>query len=76
MCIVGAGVSGLRCADLLIQNGVRVTVLEARDRVGGRVGHTAASNMIIRYNNSDRFIKVIILGTLWTRQYILVFIFG
>ena len=36
--IVGAGVAGLRCADVLLRHGVRVTILEARDRVGGRVG--------------------------------------
>lgn len=35
--IIGAGLSGLRCADILIQNGTRVTILEARDRIGGRV---------------------------------------
>ncbi|CAI7580175.1 unnamed protein product [Penicillium glandicola] len=35
--IIGAGISGLRCADILIQNGARVTILEARDRIGGRV---------------------------------------
>lgn len=35
--IVGGGLSGLRCADILIQNGARVTILEARDRIGGRV---------------------------------------
>jgi len=35
--IVGSGISGLRCADILIQNGARVTILEARDRIGGRV---------------------------------------
>ena len=35
--IIGAGLSGLRCADILIQNGARVTILEARDRIGGRV---------------------------------------
>ena len=35
--IIGAGISGLRCADLLIQNGAQVTILEARNRVGGRV---------------------------------------
>ena len=38
VCIVGAGVAGLRCADVLIQNGIDVTILEARDRTGGRVG--------------------------------------
>lgn len=35
--IIGAGISGLRCADLLIQKGAQVTILEARDRIGGRV---------------------------------------
>lgn len=35
--IIGAGVSGLRCADILLKHGVKVTILEARDRVGGRV---------------------------------------
>lgn len=35
--IVGAGISGLRCADILVRNGARVTILEARDRIGGRV---------------------------------------
>lgn len=35
--IIGAGLSGLRCADILVQNGARVTILEARDRIGGRV---------------------------------------
>lgn len=35
--IIGAGLSGLRCADILVQNGAQVTIFEARDRVGGRV---------------------------------------
>lgn len=35
--IVGAGVAGLRCADILLQHGAKVTILEGRDRVGGRV---------------------------------------
>ncbi|QSS50816.1 flavin-containing amine oxidase [Histoplasma capsulatum var. duboisii H88] len=35
--IVGAGLAGLRCADVLLDRGFRVTILEARDRIGGRV---------------------------------------
>jgi monoamine oxidase len=35
--IVGAGISGLRCAEVLLQKGFQVTILEARDRIGGRV---------------------------------------
>ncbi len=35
--ILGAGVAGLIAAYELMQAGYRVTVLEARDRIGGRV---------------------------------------
>lgn len=35
--VIGAGISGLACARSLAQSGFRVTVLEARHRVGGRV---------------------------------------
>ncbi len=35
--VIGAGVSGLRCADVLLSHGFRVTILEARSRIGGRV---------------------------------------
>ncbi|KAF4124289.1 NADPH-dependent 2,4-dienoyl-CoA reductase, sulfur reductase, partial [Geosmithia morbida] len=35
--IVGAGLAGLRCADILLQKGFEVTVVEGRDRVGGRM---------------------------------------
>jgi monoamine oxidase len=35
--IVGAGISGLRCAEVLLKNDFQVTILEARDRIGGRV---------------------------------------
>ena len=27
----------LRCAEVLTRNGMKVTILEARDRIGGRV---------------------------------------
>ncbi|KAI6714436.1 hypothetical protein JHW43_003096 [Diplocarpon mali] len=40
ICIVGAGISGLRCADVLLKSGLDVTILEARDRIGGRVYQT------------------------------------
>ena len=38
--IVGAGFAGLRCADVLLRRGVKVTILEARNRLGGRVGQS------------------------------------
>jgi phytoene dehydrogenase-like protein len=36
--IIGAGIAGLRCADILLQHGIKVTLLEGRSRIGGRVG--------------------------------------
>ncbi|KAJ9614559.1 hypothetical protein H2200_002696 [Cladophialophora chaetospira] len=35
--VIGAGIAGLRCSDVLARSGVRVTLFEARDRIGGRV---------------------------------------
>ena len=37
VCVVGAGISGLRCAAVLLEEGYDVTIVEARDRIGGRV---------------------------------------
>ena len=35
--VLGAGISGMAAADALIRSGHRVTVLEARARIGGRI---------------------------------------
>ncbi|EAU35974.1 conserved hypothetical protein [Aspergillus terreus NIH2624] len=45
--VIGAGFSGLRCADILIQNGARVTIFEARDRIGGRVHQTKVADHLV-----------------------------
>ena len=37
VCIVGAGMTGLRCAEVLKKKGIKVTMLEGRNRIGGRV---------------------------------------
>jgi monoamine oxidase len=46
--IVGAGISGLRCADVLLSQGFEVTILEARNRIGGRV------SLVLRYGEQLR----------------------
>ena len=56
--VVGAGLSGLYAAQLLQQAGLSVTVLEARDRVGGRV---------FSQNLSDKI--TIDLGAQWISPY-------
>ncbi len=40
--VIGAGIAGLRAAEVLAAKGRRVIVLEARDRIGGRI-HTDRS---------------------------------
>ncbi|KAH7148491.1 hypothetical protein EDB81DRAFT_464528 [Dactylonectria macrodidyma] len=42
--VVGAGLAGLRCADILLQYGFKVTIVEARDRIGGRLHQETLPN--------------------------------
>ena len=37
VCVIGAGISGMGAADVLDREGRGVTVIEARDRIGGRI---------------------------------------
>ncbi|KAJ9109762.1 hypothetical protein QFC19_001992 [Naganishia cerealis] len=41
--VIGAGISGLAAAKELVQKGNKVIVLEARDRIGGRIDSRAIS---------------------------------
>jgi len=52
--IIGAGLTGLTIAYLLQKKGIRVTIIESRDRIGGRI-HTIATE-----NNSN-----LELGATW-----------
>lgn len=57
VCIVGAGFAGLRCADILLRQGVKVTIYEARDRVGGRVGISSISGTHTLITTSPSYTK-------------------
>ncbi|KAK3901671.1 flavin-containing amine oxidase [Staphylotrichum tortipilum] len=45
--VIGAGLAGLRCAEVLIEGGARVTVLEARDRIGGRIHQAKLLDQVV-----------------------------
>ena len=45
--IIGAGVAGLRCADILLCNGAKVKIYEARDRIGGRVSQIRCGGQLV-----------------------------
>ena len=51
--------AGLRCAEVLIEKGIKVTILEGRNRIGGRVCSPAENRR--PGLNGARFIKVAIL---------------
>lgn len=42
--VIGAGLAGLRCTDVLLSHGFKVTVIEGRDRVGGRLHQETLPN--------------------------------
>jgi monoamine oxidase len=54
--VVGAGFAGLRAAYLLAQAGAEVTVLEARDRVGGRVWSAFPFGPRVRVERGAEFV--------------------
>ncbi|PWO23821.1 splicing factor U2af a subunit [Pyrenophora tritici-repentis] len=47
VCVIGAGVAGLRCADVLLKQGIKVTILEGRNRVGGRLCQSNALGHLV-----------------------------
>ncbi|KAK5304874.1 hypothetical protein LTR99_003940 [Exophiala xenobiotica] len=45
--VIGAGVAGLRCSDVLARSGCHVTVFEARSRIGGRVHQVESGGHLV-----------------------------
>src|SRR5262249_25562726 len=43
--VIGAGASGLAAARRLVARGIRTTIIEARDRIGGRVLEASAGSV-------------------------------
>lgn len=62
VCVVGAGVAGLRCADVLLQNGAKVTIVEGRNRVGGRVMAPCSSEKAT--TDTDQLCQSQVLGNM------------
>lgn len=55
MIVIGAGFAGLAAADALVESGADVTVIEARDRVGGRVHSRRLANGAVIEMGADFF---------------------
>ena len=55
--ILGAGIAGLVSAYELQRAGYRVTVLEARDRVGGRAWTIRGGDRIVQTGRADQMAK-------------------
>jgi monoamine oxidase len=54
--VIGAGAAGLTAADVLTQNGKSVLIVEARDRVGGRIFTTRPDRFSIDIEFGAEFI--------------------
>jgi alanine dehydrogenase len=72
VCVIGAGVAGLRCADILLQHGAKVTILEGRDRVGGRVCPSHQRERWRRLTNNVSYVKAMLLDIWLICKYILI----
>ena len=51
--VVGAGVSGLAAAAVLSKAGLHVEVLEARERIGGRIDVVLPAGNFFRFSSSS-----------------------
>jgi polyamine oxidase len=59
VCVVGAGIAGLRAASVLQRHGVDVVVLEGRDRIGGRIRTTRNAQGVPRDIGQSMYAQVV-----------------